>query len=466
MALAPEQIATLKDQIRAGRKANERWSEQIKKWRIAIASEDSSRRLDALADIEKVADVTAIPSLDGVALDLGGGHGLNPDDVHAFATAWISALVKMKDHGATESLLRHAVMSPLSDIRARATVELRERPLHDFVPQMLSALAPAIESSFEVVTTSDGSVHYSHSLLLQGTEQVVKLNSLRTARQFDVNGRTYLHGTYSGRTIDTGRHRQSSESVAASMANVASRSRQKFGNEALRIEQQVAAENQASAAYNERLISVLANVTEQNFGNNPKAWADWWQGYNEYYREGPPPEYEQNYVQNQNYYYRLPELYYVYDRPNMSCFAKGTPVWTKTGQKPIESLQLGDLVLSQNIDTGELCYKPIIGRTVRPPSEILKLSFGSDELLTTKGHPLWVEGVGWRMAKELGDGAVLHAVTASQQVKSVESAGKDEAFNLVVADNNTYFVGEKGLLVHDNTPRKPTRAKIPGLILE
>jgi hypothetical protein len=32
-----------------------------------------------------------------------------------------------------------------------------------------------------------------------------------------------------------------------------------------------------------------------------------------------------------------------------------------------------------------------------------------------------------------------------------------------VADFNTYFVGESGVLVHDNTPRTPTRAVLPGL---
>jgi hypothetical protein len=139
-------------------------------------------------------------------------------------------------------------------------------------------------------------------------------------------------------------------------------------------------------------------------------------------------------------------------------------VWTKTGQRPIDSLELGDLVLAQNVDTGELAYKPVIARTVRPPSAILKLSLEGEQLLTTRGHPFWVAGVGWRMAKELGDAAVLHAVTGSMTIEAVEPAGELEAFNLVVADFNTYFVGESGVLVHDNTPRRPTQTSQPGLI--
>jgi Pretoxin HINT domain len=149
--------------------------------------------------------------------------------------------------------------------------------------------------------------------------------------------------------------------------------------------------------------------------------------------------------------------------PVSSCFVAGTSVWTKTGQRPIESLQIGDLVLAQNVDTGELAYKPVTGRTVRPPSPILKLSLDGEELLTTRGHPFWVAGVGWRMAKELGDAAVLHAVTGSTLLAAVEPAGELEAHNLVVADFNTYFVGESGVLVHDNTPRRPTQARLPGL---
>jgi hypothetical protein len=138
-------------------------------------------------------------------------------------------------------------------------------------------------------------------------------------------------------------------------------------------------------------------------------------------------------------------------------------VWTKIGQRPIETLEIGDLVLSQNVDTGQLAYKPVIGRTVRPPSAIMKLSVGGEEIQATRGHPFWVAGAGWRMAKEIEGGAVLHGITCAPRIEAVETAIDAEAFNLIVADFNTYFVGDSGVLVHDNTPRKPTRATLPGL---
>ena len=61
---------------------------------------------------------------------------------------------------------------------------------------------------------------------------------------------------------------------------------------------------------------------------------------------------------------------------------------------------------------------------MRPPSPILKIATSGEEILATKGHPFWVTGVGWRMAKELGDGAMLHGVNKSAGVRSVEPAGE------------------------------------------
>ena len=110
------------------------------------------------------------------------------------------------------------------------------------------------------------------------------------------------------------------------------------------------------------------------------------------------------------------------------------------------------------MDTGELAYKPVIGRTVRPPSPILQ-AVGSTVMSSPRraairsGSP--ASAGGW--PRSLSDGAILHGVTARTRVDGDGIAGEEEAYNLVVADFNTYFVGESGVLVHDNTPRTPTR---------
>jgi hypothetical protein len=149
-----------------------------------------------------------------------------------------------------------------------------------------------------------------------------------------------------------------------------------------------------------------------------------------------------------------------------SCFLAGTPVRTQTGRVAIETIQPGDRVLSQDQDTGELTYKLVLRTTLRPPAEMVKIKAGTEEIVTTLGHPFWVNGQGWRMAKQLKEGDLLHSVGGAIRIEAVEAMPKQPAHNLVIADFNTYFVGTQGLLVHDNEYRQPTRAIVPGLVAE
>jgi hypothetical protein len=71
------------------------------------------------------------------------------------------------------------------------------------------------------------------------------------------------------------------------------------------------------------------------------------------------------------------------------------------------------------------------------------------------------------MAKELAEGDRLHGIDRAPRVQAVHELPTEpaEVYNLVVADYNTFFVGESGLLVHDITyvtRRRPTAALVPG----
>ena len=62
----------------------------------------------------------------------------------------------------------------------------------------------------------------------------------------------------------------------------------------------------------------------------------------------------------------------------------------------------------------------------------------------------------------------VHTPAGGLLIESIAAAAPDIlqsnlAYNLIVADFNSYFVGEHGILVHDNTPRRPTAAAVPGL---
>jgi hypothetical protein len=51
-------------------------------------------------------------------------------------------------------------------------------------------------------------------------------------------------------------------------------------------------------------------------------------------------------------------------------------------------------------------------------------------------------------------------------VDAIDDEKPAEAYNLVVSGYHNYFVGEAGLLVHDNAPLGDVTETVPGLALE
>ena len=138
------------------------------------------------------------------------------------------------------------------------------------------------------------------------------------------------------------------------------------------------------------------------------------------------------------------------------CFGAGTLVETAEGLRPIETVRVGDLVLSRDEGTGETGYQPVTQVFITPDKEVLELTVidddgGSETLVTTPGHPFWVDGQGWVTAAELRVGEVL--MTAEQGLATLSAAlsreGRRTVYNLEVEGWHTYFVGEAGAWVHN-----------------
>jgi hypothetical protein len=432
-----------------GARRREQLAGSVARWRNAFAGKGKMSPSEAISEIRSVHDVDAIPVIedltwrpDAATVRESQNGELTSEQIELrrkVSLAFVAALAPMSDQAATEALVRQAVWSPFSDIREQSTVELCKRPLYDYVPILLGGLAMPVETSYQIETSSDGSVHYVQSLYQPGAAADHSMDIVDTARPYFRRQRSDL----TDNLVMTPRR---AKSVAKGIAY----NERKFAARAAMVNAQVADENEASAVRNHRIIAVLAATTNQKLGDDPRGWWTYWQNQNEYYVPPKQPVYQQVRTKSESYC--------------CSCFVQGTPIWTKTGRKPIESLEIGDLVLSQNVDTGELRYEPVIGRTLRPPSEILKVSTERGEVKATKGHPFWVAGAGWRMTKELGDDAVLCGLKRVARIRSIEPAGEAEAYNLIVAEFNSYFVGESGFLVHDNSPRRPTRTIVPGVI--
>jgi hypothetical protein len=264
---------------------------------------------------------------------------------------------------------------------------------------------------------------------------------------------------------------------------------------------EVESANRAIEENNARITRILAQTTGKDFGEDAMQWWKWWlQEYNEtntvtsFGDDYSPddgtepsvpdeiPSYKPTttYATNQFYAAFSPtSSRAVHSQgfasnspvPPKSCFAPGTKVWTQFGRTPIEKVQVGDRVLSQDVTTGEMAYKPVLATTVRKPGPRIKIGLGSEMITATPSHPFWVNGKGWELSKQVEVGWSLHAVSGGVPVESIEKLEVDPShdgysYNLIVADFDTYFVGEQGILVHDNTARQPTSARLPGLPAE
>jgi RHS repeat-associated protein len=145
-----------------------------------------------------------------------------------------------------------------------------------------------------------------------------------------------------------------------------------------------------------------------------------------------------------------------------SCFVAGTPVKTLEGDIPIEEIQAGDIVLSYNVESGELEYKQVARTYIRESDDLYDLSIQGEEkaFRVTATHPFFarpgcpsVETEGkWIRVDELRTGfEVMNPngnwvrITKLHRVK-----GKFKVYNFEVVDNHDYFVGLQGVLVHND----------------
>ncbi len=139
---------------------------------------------------------------------------------------------------------------------------------------------------------------------------------------------------------------------------------------------------------------------------------------------------------------------------------------TSSGPIPIEDIKVGEIVLAQDVETGELGLRPVLATTIGPELPLVEITSGGETIRCTYGHLFWVSGGGWKMAKELEAGQWLHTTRGPVVIDNVEKKGKASCHNLIVAEFNTYFITDQAFLVHDINVRGPTMATVPGLIDE
>lgn len=137
----------------------------------------------------------------------------------------------------------------------------------------------------------------------------------------------------------------------------------------------------------------------------------------------------------------------------------GTLVTTEDGFKPIEEIQVGDKVLSENEQTGEVAIKEVYATSVSETDEFYHIHVNGEEIIATGTHPFYVYKFGWTTARALRAGDVL--VLLNGELVTVEWIDHEilespiYVYNFEVEDFHTYFVGESGILVHNGKTCTP-----------
>ncbi|WP_258028617.1 TIGR04388 family protein, partial [Leptospira inadai] len=175
-----------------------------------------------------------------------------------------------------------------------------------------------------------------------------------------------------------------------------------------------------------------------------------------------------------------------------SCFTAGTLIRTKQGLKPIEKIEIGDLVLSLDPKTGDLSYKRVSRLFSKETPLIHRVTYTNGNVInTTWNHPFFIRGKGFTEVRNISSGessvtvasirnssrterssgiqlgaslAALGSRSSSSNLatwkdeirgtvgiaKIEEVYEKTKVYNFEVEDNHTYFVGKDGVLVHND----------------
>ena len=162
------QIQEARVESAEAKEASRKWASRVAVWMRALADKNVPVPLAVLEEIRAVDDLAAIPAFEDMTLN--GPQATNEKNfaVKRLNLAFLVALNKMHEEAATNSLLRHAVMSSFGEVRAGAIADLRYRPLEDFVPTLLDNFIAPMQTAYRVVNDSDGSVHYLHSIYREG----------------------------------------------------------------------------------------------------------------------------------------------------------------------------------------------------------------------------------------------------------------------------------------------------------
>ena len=112
-------------------------------------------------------------------------------------------------------------------------------------------------------------------------------------------------------------------------------------------------------------------------------------------------------------------------------------------------------MLTRNTASGVLGFQPVVTVYHNPPNATYRIDLGGESIVATGIHRFWKAGAGWVMARDLKAGDRLRTVSGIITVTSVTTEKIQPVFNLELAGGDSFFVGTRGVLAHDNSVVSP-----------
>jgi hypothetical protein len=425
-----EQLAAEKVDADVRRAIDKRWTMRLLRWRNGL--EDKSSQPTAAKHLAGVADPQAVRAV--WAVFASGDESLQ--------LVAVQILGQIDAPVSTEGLARLAIASESAKVRGRAIETLRRRDRREVASFLMTLLR---ESELD-----PDPILYHWYLYPIGWDDIGSPGLLQVRGPHADFVRTYTVDEVA--TFLTGIERPwaNGESYISRVMTQRQRQVSDLAEIVGRIQSESVTDIAAAKLLTEfkaRIISVLSIVNGHNLGKDVEAWRKWWTEEQGYAYERQPRRQRQDWTQ------LFPKQTYTdYVHVHYSCFAAGTPVHTQSGLRPIESVQLGDRVLAADTKTGALGYQPVLAALHNKPALVLKIGFEGKEIKATPIHRFWKVGEGWVMARDLKPGDHVRALGEVAVVKTVQSDRVEPVFNLTVMQSHSFFVGDRGLLVHDSSP--------------
>lgn len=475
LLLSYEEVENYKKRERVWAKEKKEWQAQAKRLRRELERNEPEQQLAARQELRQIKAPTAVPAL----VEAFTEPATTDEKTAARQTELMITLGGIDAPTAIETLAQFAVQAPDKTVRYTAIDQLKSKPLEKYVPALLAGMATPIEASVCFNEVGNRIVSsYSYSQVGPGNRRYESDHNSYTVvpgRKYDpvallrsryvrakttfVPGGTVVGSCGATRVVPDRYVHTPGHTVTRRVGTTYVENRNYQNNKqrtltdsqakAERHGNQIVQRNIAIQHQNQRITTVLTEVTGETLAAFPKSWWNWWGDYLD----------------------RNPGVATLGTRQQLNValmnqqqrgLARGTWVWTRQGKRSVETVLPGDYVLAQDPQTGELAYQVVLAIAPAQSLKVSEVELADAELHCAPGHVVWATGSGWQRVSKLAKGQSLHGLNTEARVSQVETAFEIDSYDLIVDGFHTFFIGEQGLLVHDATPVGPAHVALPG----